>query len=144
MSIETEDWHLSEEAEPTFQVELRSEGNRCWLILSGSLCCTSIAALEVQVDQLGCLPCDEVYIDLGGLRELDQVGAKVLIGLRHYVAGRGGQMRVIGAKGQVADILRASSREAESTSWRWPGSRATTAALPELRLAPYESTALWS
>jgi hypothetical protein len=67
---------------------------------------TSIAALEAQVDQLGCIPCDDVVVDGGGLVAIDPVGANVLLGLHHYVGGRGGTLRITGATGPIATILR--------------------------------------
>ena len=128
MAIDTsEEWWLGEGlgdglgdgTGPTFAVELRSDGDSCRLILTGKLSCTSIAALEVQVDQLGCLPCEEVEIDLTALTEMDEVGVKVLTGLRHYVGGRGGRLRVVGATGQVAAMLR-RARDGEPGRRRWP------------------------
>jgi len=76
------------------------------LVLRGSLCGTSIAALEAQVDQLGCVPCDDVTVDLRGLRAIDPVGANVLLGLYHYVDGRGGRLRITGATDRIAITLR--------------------------------------
>jgi anti-anti-sigma regulatory factor len=92
---------------PSLAVELESAGRSCRLVLRGALCDTSIAALEAQVDQLGCMPCDEVIVDMRYLTSLDPVGANVLIGLYHYVVGRGGQLRVTSARGDVSAILHA-------------------------------------
>jgi anti-anti-sigma factor len=92
-----------------FQVELQSRESRCTLILSGALCGTSIAALEAQVDQLGSMRCDHVIIDVHGLTKVDAVGASVLLGLYHYVAAKGGEMRIVGASSQVAPILHATA-----------------------------------
>jgi anti-anti-sigma regulatory factor len=88
------------------RVELRSHDHTCTLVLEGSLCTTSIAALEAQVDQLGCIPCDDVTVDLQGLHALDAVGAKVLLGLRHYVDGRGGSLQITRATPAMATALR--------------------------------------
>jgi anti-anti-sigma factor len=94
---------------PSLAVELESAGRSCRLVLHGSLCDTSIAALEAQVDQLGCLPCDEVIVDMRYLTSLDPVGANVLVGLYHYVVGRGGQLRVTSARGDVSAVLHATA-----------------------------------
>jgi anti-anti-sigma regulatory factor len=94
------------ETGPWLRVELHTQGRRCTLVLCGMLWGTSIAALEAQVDQLGCLPYDHVVVDVGGLEALDPVGANVLLGLYHYVHGRGGNLRITGARGPVATALR--------------------------------------
>jgi anti-anti-sigma factor len=88
------------------RVELQSRGRTCILVVSGRLTAASIAALEAQVDQLGCLPCDDVVVDAAGLTALDPVGANVLLGLFHYVNGRGGTLRISGARGSIARTLR--------------------------------------
>jgi anti-anti-sigma factor len=90
-------------------VELESADRSCRLVLRGTLCDTSIAALEAQFDQLGCLPCDEVIVDMQHLTSLDPIGANVLVGLYHYVIGRGGQLRVISARGNVSAVLHATA-----------------------------------
>jgi len=92
--------------DPWLRVELEGDGPVCTLILAGALCGSSIAALEAQVDQLGCRRCEDVVVDVAGLVLLDDVGARVLVGLRHYVSGRGGHLVVTGAQGQVAFTLR--------------------------------------
>jgi anti-anti-sigma regulatory factor len=91
--------------DPRLRAELRSQDRTSTLVLRGTLGTTSIAALEAQVDQLGCIPCDDVVVDVGGLTALDPVGAKVLLGLYHYVGGRGGTLRITGATGAIATIL---------------------------------------
>ena len=90
---------------PVLQVELQAIGATCRLTLRGTLCQTSVAALQAQVDQLGCLPCHEVLVDLRGLTGLDEVGANLLLGLNHYVIARGGVFRVAGAAPAIADTL---------------------------------------
>jgi anti-anti-sigma regulatory factor len=87
------------------RVELHTRGRGCTLVLTGVLCTTSIAALEAQVDQLGCVPCDDVLVDVRGLTDLDAVGASVLLGLHHYVDGRGGHLHIAGASAQIAPTL---------------------------------------
>jgi anti-anti-sigma factor len=99
------------QAAPTLQVELEVHGPTCLLTLRGELCGGSLAALAAQVDQLGCLPCEQVIVDLRRVTRLDQAGAKIILGLYHYVLGRGGALRVIGMAGQVAETLRATGAE---------------------------------
>jgi anti-anti-sigma factor len=88
------------------RVELNTSGQTSTLALCGMLCGTSIAALEAQIDQLGCTPCDAVTIDLRQLQALDKSGARMLLGLYHYVTARGGRYRIVGATGQVAQTIR--------------------------------------
>jgi anti-anti-sigma factor len=99
------------EAAPILQVELDVQGPTCLLTLRGVLCGGSLAALAAQVDQLGCLPCERVVVDMRQVTQLDQAGAKVILGLYYYVLGRGGALRVTGMAGQVADTLRATGAE---------------------------------
>ena len=95
-----------EETAPFLEVDLDSSAPTCRLILRGALCNTFIAALEAVVDQLGCLPCKSVTLELGHLTTLDAVGANVILGLYHYIVGRGGELRVSGATGPIAATLR--------------------------------------
>jgi anti-anti-sigma regulatory factor len=92
-------------AEPVLQVELDATGPSCRLTLNGVLCDTSLTALEAQVDQLGCLPCELVVVDVQRLSRLDSAGAKVLLGLYHYVIARGGDLWLSGARDQVITSL---------------------------------------
>jgi anti-anti-sigma factor len=94
-----------DDAAPWLGVELHSHGRTCTLTLRGELRATSLAALEAQVDQLGCVPCDDVVVDVHQLAALDSVGANVLLGLHHYVDGRGGHLRIIGATAAIASAL---------------------------------------
>jgi ABC-type transporter Mla MlaB component len=87
------------------RVELHNHLDSCTLVLDGELRDTSIAALEAQVDQLGCLRCDDVTLDVHGLRGIDAVGANVLLGLHHYVDGRGGRLRIVGATERIGAAL---------------------------------------
>jgi anti-anti-sigma factor len=91
---------------PALEVALDLRGSTCRLTLRGELCGLSLAALEAQVDQLGCIPCEEVVVDLRHVTEIDQVGAKVMLGLYYYVLGRGGVLRVTAMAGEVAETLR--------------------------------------
>jgi ABC-type transporter Mla MlaB component len=93
------------------RVELHSQERTCTLVLSGALRDTSIAALAAQVDQLGCVPCDDVVVDVSRLTALDPTGANVLLGLYHYVDGRGGNLRIVGATGPIATALHQYARE---------------------------------
>ena len=87
-------------------VELKISGQTSTLALCGMLCGTSVAALEAQIDQLGCSPCEAVTVDLRGLHALDKTGARMLLGLYHYVTSRGGHYKIVGATGQVAQTIR--------------------------------------
>ncbi|MGA2305762.1 MAG: hypothetical protein ABSH29_16500 [Acidimicrobiales bacterium] len=64
------------EAAPILQVELDVQGPTCLLTLRGVLCGGSLAALAAQVDQLGCLPCERVVVDMCQVTQLDQAGAR--------------------------------------------------------------------
>jgi anti-anti-sigma factor len=99
------------EAAPILQVELDVQGPACSLTLRGELCGGSLAALTAQVDQLVCLPCERVVVNMGQVTRLDQAGAKVILGLYYYVLGKGGVLRVTGLAGQVAETLRAAGGE---------------------------------
>ena len=83
-------------------------GSTCRLTLRGELCGGSLATLAAQVDRLGCIPCEQVVVDMRQVTELDPVGARVILGLHYYVRGRGGVLRVTGTAGEVAAILRAA------------------------------------
>jgi anti-anti-sigma factor len=96
---------------PTLLVELAVLGASCRLTLQGELGGTSLAALVAQVDQLGGLPCEQVVIDMGDVTVIDDVGAKVVLGLYYYVLGRGGSLQVTGMTGKVAETLRAVGGE---------------------------------
>jgi anti-anti-sigma factor len=96
---------------PVLHVQLKATGTACRLVLRGDLCDTTLATLEAQVDKLGCMPCQDVVVDLRWLNSLDTVGANVLLGISHYVAARGGSFRVTEARGEVAAILRSVAAE---------------------------------
>jgi|GEM_PF-7044818 ABC-type transporter Mla MlaB component len=83
-------------------VALDARGTVCRLHLAGKLVRTSIAALEAQIDQLGCIAFERVVVDLVGLTGLDAVGVSVLHGLQAYVHGRGGTLEVVGRARWVA------------------------------------------
>jgi anti-anti-sigma factor len=93
------------------QVELDVVGSTCRLTLRGELCGGSLATLAAQVDRLGCMPCEQVTVDMRHVTDLDPAGARVILGLHYYVRGRGGALRVIGAAGEVAATLRATGSE---------------------------------
>jgi anti-anti-sigma regulatory factor len=90
---------------PHFQVDLVSSGSECTLVLRGELRVASLSALEVKIDQLGCMPCQQVTLDMRRLTHLDQVGANVILGLYHYVVARGGALCVTGAGAEPASTL---------------------------------------
>lgn len=78
---------------------------RCVLALGGRLCSDTVAAFDRHVDGLGCRWSDDVVVDLAGLTVLDLIGARVLVGLSHYVAGRGGRFHIEGASGFMDTML---------------------------------------
>jgi anti-anti-sigma regulatory factor len=92
-------------SEPLLIVELVTWGGTCRVLLRGALRDCTIAALEAQVDQLGRTPCAAVVIDVRHLTEMDTVGAKVIVGLHHYVVARGGMLWVEGPSDAVAEVL---------------------------------------
>jgi len=96
---------------PTLQVELITSGGTCALVLCGDLRDTTLMALEAQVDQLGCLPCDEVVVDLRHLSAMDAVGANVILGLSYYVVARGGTFRITDACPEVNVTLQEAGGE---------------------------------
>jgi anti-anti-sigma factor len=93
-------------AEPTLSVEFRSVGPICVLTLVGELGERSVAALDAQIDQLGCSRFVEVVLDVTGLRSIDDVGVRVLVGLYHYVMGRLARLRVVGPRPAIVRALR--------------------------------------
>lgn len=90
-------------------VGFTSAGSSCTLTLIGELNGTSLPALEAQIDQIGGSDCENVVLDVSGLVTIDSVGIRVLTGLKHYVRGLGAHLTVIGARGQVAEALTATS-----------------------------------
>jgi anti-anti-sigma factor len=94
---------------PVLTVELVDTETRYWLTLRGDLTGASIAALETQVDQIGCSDCKEVLLDVTGLKRLDSIGLRVLIGIDQYVEALGGRLRILGASGEVAEALSPTS-----------------------------------
>jgi anti-anti-sigma factor len=99
--------HLRDSApgDSWLRVEMRTSARSCTLLISGALCGNSIAALDAQVDQLGATPCEMVVVDLQHLSSIDDRGARVLAGLRHYVEARGGIYRIVGACSQVQRVI---------------------------------------
>ena len=90
---------------PVLTVGFSSVGSVCLLTVSGELNGTSIAALEAQIDQIGCSECHDIVLDVAGLLTVDSVGMRVLIGLDHYVRALGARLTVTGASGSVAEAL---------------------------------------
>lgn len=88
--------------------------NRCILKLRGRLCADTVAVLDRHVDRLGCRWCDEVVVDLVGLVLMDLVGARLLVGFGHYVAGRGGRFEIRGAGEEISTLIRAAEEQLEA------------------------------
>ncbi len=85
--------------------------NRFVLRLSGHLCAETVGLLDHHIDLLGCGSCDEVAFDLERLSLMDQVGARLIVGFGHYVAGRGGRFVVEGARPAVRSMLQRAEVE---------------------------------
>ena len=77
----------------------------CTLRLRGRLCADTVRLLDTHVDLLGAQACDEVVLDLEGVDGMDQVGARLIVGLGHYVAGRGGRFRLDGAAQAIQSMI---------------------------------------
>jgi anti-anti-sigma factor len=90
-------------------VGFTSAGSSCTLTLIGELNGASLPAFEAQIDQIGGSDCENVVLDVSGLVTIDSVGIRVLTGLEHYVRGLGAHLTVIGARGQAAESLAATS-----------------------------------
>lgn len=88
--------------------------NRCILHLRGRLCAQTVSVLDRHVDRLGCRWCDEVVVDLAGLILMDLVGAGLLVGFGHYVAGRGGRFEIRGAGEEISALIRAAEEQLEA------------------------------
>lgn len=88
--------------------------NRCVLNLRGRLCRDTVSLLDRHVDRLGCRWCDEVVVDLRSLELIDEVGARLLVGLGHYVGGRGGTFRIQGARADIGVVIDAAEVDLET------------------------------
>lgn len=85
--------------------------NRCVLRLRGRLCADTVGLVDGHVDRLGCRWCDEVVVDLRSVVVMDEVGARLLVGLSHYVAARGGRFEVQSESAEAAALLAAAEVE---------------------------------
>jgi anti-anti-sigma regulatory factor len=85
--------------------------NRCVLRLRGRLCADTVALLNGHIDRLGCRSCDDVVLDISRLDVIDRVGARLIVGLTHYVAGRGGRLSVEGAAASAAGLIASAELE---------------------------------
>jgi anti-anti-sigma factor len=83
-------------ASPDLVADLHHLGSFCVLRLEGHLHAGTLGVLQCQFDRLGHTPCRQVVLDLGALADIDPAGARLLTGLHHYVAGRGGHLTVVG------------------------------------------------
>ncbi len=75
------------------------------LRLRGRLCSDTVRLLDTHVDLIGCHSCDEVVLDLHDLQAIDEVGARLIVGFSHYVAGRGGRFAVEGAVASITSMI---------------------------------------
>ena len=90
----------------TLSVEFSGKGPLCVLTLNGELSESSIAALEVQIDQIGCSGCEYVIVDVSKVTAIDASGARVMVGLATYVGALGAHLTVSGAHDDVAEALK--------------------------------------
>lgn len=90
---------------PRFSVEFQSTRSACVLTMHGELSWLSVAALEAQIDRLGCSPLSDLVLDLSHLDGIDGTGVRVLVGLQDYARGREGTFSCFGAKEAVARAL---------------------------------------
>lgn len=85
---------------------LYEAGSVTVLSLAGALEATSLAAMEAQIDQIACTDCRHLVVEASRLTAIDTFGVDALVALASTVRDRGGQLRVRGATGQVAEVLR--------------------------------------
>jgi anti-anti-sigma regulatory factor len=85
--------------------------NHCILRLRGSLGAGTVSLLARHVDLLGCRSCDEVTVDLSELDLLDPVGARLVAGLGHYVAGLGATFSVCGGSPYMHALIADAERQ---------------------------------
>ena len=88
--------------------------DRCILRLRGRLCTDTVRLLDTHVDLLGSQSVDEVVMDLHGVDGMDQVGARLIVGFGHYVAGRGGRFRMEGAVPEIRSMIARAEVELSS------------------------------
>lgn len=105
MAMEAPELDRTEPGTGTLAVSFRHVGPVSVLAMEGALHAGTVSAIEAQVDRLGRTPCHQVVLDLAGLGALDDAGVRVLTGLHHYIAGRGGRLTVIGASPSVSRAL---------------------------------------
>ena len=85
------------------------------LRLRGRLCVDTVRLLDTHVDLIGCQhSCDEVVLDLRHLEGMDEVGARLVVGFGHYVAGRGGRFTVEGAATTIGSMIARAEVELSS------------------------------
>lgn len=107
MTVEAPEQRPLEDGQPGLRVAFRHIGPICVLSLCGELTAGSVEVLESRFDRLGRTPCHRVVVDLSDLTGLDATGARVLIGLRHYVHARGGRLTVLGPSPWIRAALEA-------------------------------------
>jgi anti-anti-sigma regulatory factor len=78
---------LAEDA-PALQAQLTTQHKRCVIRLRGPMRQDTICSFAALYDRLGRLSFDHVIVDLKGVTDVDEAGAKVLLGLHHYVTAR--------------------------------------------------------
>jgi anti-anti-sigma factor len=103
--LHVEDAGESDEEPPILTVTFDDRESVCVLTLSGQLTRTSVAALDAQVDQIGCSKCTELILDVTGLIGLDAVGSRALVGLSVYLRALGARLTVNGANEALAEAM---------------------------------------
>ena len=90
---------------PDLVADVHHAGAVCVVRLCGRLDLTTLDVLQRQFDRLGRAPCRQVVLDLTAVTAIDPAGARLLTGLHHYVAGRGGHLTVVGSRPALAVAL---------------------------------------
>jgi anti-anti-sigma factor len=90
---------------PVLSVVLHCSESQLVLAATGMLTRDSIAALEAQIDHIGCAEPSAVILDLTDVVRIDATGLNVVLGLVHYVEALGRKVAIAGARGQVAAAL---------------------------------------
>jgi anti-anti-sigma factor len=103
--LHTEATNGSQTSPPMLSVRFDDRASLCVLSLAGQLTQTSVAALDAQVDQIGCSQCKHLILDVAELTGLDPIGTRVLVGLDVYVRALGARLTITGASGAVAEAL---------------------------------------
>jgi anti-anti-sigma regulatory factor len=75
------------------------------LSVRGVLVRGSVIALEAQIDQMAYANPRIVLLEATDLVRIDATGIEALVGIAQYVQALGGVLKIIGAVGELADVL---------------------------------------